>query len=56
LFQVVALQPSERWTRAMRNSSIGPLQGSATPLTRAQACLDPEDVGRDLDRALDHPN
>jgi hypothetical protein len=25
-------------------------------LTRAQACLDPEVLGRDLDRALDHAN
>ena len=25
-------------------------------LTRAQAFLDPEDLSRDLDRALDHPN
>ena len=33
LFQVVAIQPSERWTWKMRNSSIWPLKGSAMPLT-----------------------
>ena len=33
LFQVVSIQPSERWTWAMRNSSIWPLKGSAMPLT-----------------------
>ena len=33
LFQVVAIQPSERWMCAMRNSSIWPLKGSAMPLT-----------------------
>jgi hypothetical protein len=32
LFQVVSIQPSERWTREMRNSSMWPLKGSATPL------------------------
>ena len=54
--QVVSIQPSERWTSEMRNSSIRPLKGSATPLTRAQAFLEPEVLSRDLDRALDHPN
>ena len=29
LFQVVSIQPPERWTCAMRNSSIWPLKGSA---------------------------
>jgi hypothetical protein len=33
LFQVVSIQPSERWTSAMRNSSMWPLKGSAMPLT-----------------------
>jgi hypothetical protein len=33
LFLVVAIQPSERWTCATRNSSMWPLNGSATPLT-----------------------
>jgi hypothetical protein len=33
LFQVVSIQPSERWTCAMRNSSIWPLKGSDMPLT-----------------------
>jgi hypothetical protein len=33
LFQVVAIQPSERWTCEMRSSSIWPLKGSAMPLT-----------------------
>ena len=56
LFQVVSIQPSERWTWEIRNSSMWPLKGSAMPLTRAQAFLDPEVLGRDLDRALDHPN
>jgi hypothetical protein len=32
LFQVVSIQPSERWTCEMRNSSLWPLKGSATPL------------------------
>jgi hypothetical protein len=27
LFQLVAIQPSERWVCAMRNSSIWPLKG-----------------------------
>jgi hypothetical protein len=27
LFRVVSIQPSERWTWAMRNSSIWPLKG-----------------------------
>ena|SRR5918996_3863548 len=40
----------------MRNSSIRPLNGSATPLTRAEAFLNPEILGRDLDRAQGHPN
>ena len=54
LFQVVSIQPSERWMWGIRNSSIWPLKGSAMPLTRARACLDPEVLGRDLDRALNH--
>jgi hypothetical protein len=33
LLQVSSLQPSERWTCAMRNSSMWPLKGSAMPLT-----------------------
>lgn len=33
-----------------------PLKGSATPLTRAQAFLDPEVLSRDLDRGQGHPN
>ena len=33
LFPVVAIQRSERWTCAMRNSSMWPLKGSAMPLT-----------------------
>jgi hypothetical protein len=33
LFQVVSIQPSERWTWAIRNSSMWPLKGSAMPLT-----------------------
>ena len=56
LFQVVSIQPLERWTCAMRNSSIWPLKGSAMPLTRAQVFLDPEVLSRDLDRAQGHPN
>jgi hypothetical protein len=32
-FQVVSIQPSERWTWVIRNSSIWPLKGSAMPLT-----------------------
>ena len=31
---MVSIQPSERWTWAMRNSSMRPLKGSAMPLTR----------------------
>ena len=42
LFQVVSIPLSERWTCAMRNSSMSPLKGSAMPLTGAQAGLDPE--------------
>jgi hypothetical protein len=56
LFQVVSIQPSERWTCAMRNASMRPLKASATPLTRAHALLDAEVLGRQLDRVLDHPN
>jgi hypothetical protein len=56
LFQVVAIQPSERWTCEMRNRSIWPLKASAMQLTRTQACLDPEVLSRDRDRALDRPN
>ena len=56
LFQVVSIQPSERWVWGIRNSSIWPLKASAMPLTRARACLDPEVLVRNLDRALDHPN
>ena len=33
LFHVVSIQPSERWTSEMRNSSMWPLKGSAMPLT-----------------------
>src|ERR671919_2308477 len=33
LFQVVSIQPSERWICEMRNSSMWPLKGSAMPLT-----------------------
>ena len=33
LFQVVSIPLSERWTCAMRNSSMSPLKGSAMPLT-----------------------
>ena len=38
LFQVIAIQPSERWTCEMRNSSMWPLKGSAIPLTLAAEC------------------
>jgi hypothetical protein len=55
-WSVVSIQPSDRWTCEMRNSSIWPLKGSATALTHAQAFLDPEVLGRDPDRALDHPD
>jgi hypothetical protein len=51
LFQAVSIQPSGLWTRAMQNSSMWPLKGAATLLTRAQAFLDPEVLRRDLDRA-----
>jgi hypothetical protein len=44
LFQVVSIQPSERWTGAMRNSSIRPLKGRRRR-SRAQAFLDPEVPG-----------
>jgi hypothetical protein len=40
-----------RQHRAMRNSSMWPLKGSAMPFTRALAFVDPELLGRDLDRA-----
>jgi hypothetical protein len=33
LFQVVSIQPSERWPWEMRNSSIWPLKGSAMAVT-----------------------
>jgi len=33
LFEVVSIQPSERWVCEIRNSSIWPLKGSAMPLT-----------------------
>ena len=56
MFQVVSIQPSERWTCAIRNAPMWPLKGSAMPLTRAQALLHPEVLGRDPDCALDHPN
>jgi hypothetical protein len=57
LFQVVSIQPSERWVWVILNSSIWPLKGLvAMPLTRARACLDPEVLVCNLDRALDHPN
>jgi hypothetical protein len=39
LFQVVAIQPSERWMWAMRNSSIWPLKGSAD--SAAEGSRDP---------------
>jgi hypothetical protein len=55
LLQVVWIQPSKRWMK-IRNSSVWPLKGSAVPLTRTHAFLDPEVTGRDLDRALDHPD
>jgi hypothetical protein len=54
LFQVVSIQPSERWTCAMRNSLA--IEESPMPLTRAQALPGPEILGRDVDRALDYPN
>ena len=56
LFQVLSIQPSERWMCAIRNSSIWPLKGSAMPLTSAQACSATEVLGRDPDRALDQPD
>ena len=56
LVQVVSIQLSERWMGEMRNSSIWPLKGSTMALTRAQACLNPEVLSRDLDRALDRLN
>jgi hypothetical protein len=31
--QVVVIEPSKRWTCAIRNSSVWPLKGSAMPLT-----------------------
>jgi hypothetical protein len=56
LVQVVSIQLSERWMGEMRNSSIWPLKGSTMALTRAQACLNPGVLSRDLDRALDRLN
>jgi hypothetical protein len=52
LFQVVPIQPSERWTCAMRNWLA--IEESPMPLTRAQALPGQEILGRDVDRALDH--
>lgn len=54
MFQVVSIQPSERWTRAMRNASIWPLKGSAMPLTcrpmpRAAAYIDGQRVAHPRD-------
>jgi hypothetical protein len=31
-FQVVAIQPSERWTCAMRNASMWPMSGLGQPV------------------------
>jgi hypothetical protein len=45
LFQVISIQASEHWT-----CEVGDRARACT------ACLDREVLGRDRDRALDHPD